>query len=471
MRFTKILATIWPKTQSLEQLRALTAAWMNAVRLNFSHSDHAFHGVTIANTRQLEQELGIHIPLILDTKWPEIRTWQIAWGGKITLNTGDSVKVTAQEVFCTNEEVSIQYPSLVADVSVWGTIMIADGLIQLRIDDKQSNTLVCTVLHGGELGERKNVNLPGVIVKLPALSAKDEDDLRYGCEQKVDYIAASFIRKASDVQEIRSFLDSHGGHQIKIIAKIENQEWIDNFDAILAEVDAIMVARGDLWTDIPLAHIPGVQKRMIYACNQAGKIVVTATQMLDSMIVNPRPTRAEVTDVANAVLDGTDVVMLSGETAQWAYPCESVAMMAGICEETEKNSTYATEQSLCLWDSGVACSVAYGAVHIATHLGASCIVASSCTGVTVSKVRQYTPSMPVLALTPNKTVARQVMLFRGVGSVLCPLLHTYEELYHVAQQTARDYWFARNGQYIVVTGWGSMSEIGGMTDMIKVIEL
>ena len=335
MRKTKIVCTIGPASESKDMLAKLVQAGMNVMRLNFSHGDYDEHGARIQNVREVSKELGKKVAILLDTKGPEIRTMSLE-DGDVLLEAGQTfILTTDQSVVGNKERVAVTYEDFAKDLSVGNTVLLDDGLIQLTVTEIKGNDVICRVENTGELGGKKGVNLPGVSVRLPALSEKDKSDIVWGAGQNVDFVAASFIRKASDVDEIRALLKANGGEDVKIISKIENQEGVDNFDAILEASDGIMVARGDLGVEIPVEEVIFAQKMMIKKCILARKPVITATQMLDSMIKNPRPTRAEAGDVANAILDGTDAVMLSGESAKGKYPAETVEIMAQICERTD----------------------------------------------------------------------------------------------------------------------------------------
>ena len=337
MKKTKIVCTIGPKTESEEVLLSLLNAGMNVMRLNFSHGNYDEHENRIKNLRAVLNKTDLQAAIMLDTKGPEIRTMKLENGKDISLNAGQIFTFTTNKTILGNSKcVAVTYSGFTNDIKIGNTILVDDGLLCMTVIDILQDQVVCQVLNNGDLGENKGVNIPGVSLTLPALSEKDKRDLIFGCEQRVDFIAASFIRKHSDVQNIRDHLKQYGGEHIQIISKIENQEGLDNFDKILEESDGIMVARGDLGVEIPVEEVILAQKMIIAKCNQAGKVVITATQMLDSMIKNPRPTRAEAGDVANAILDGTDAVMLSGESAKGKYPLESVTIMAKICERTDK---------------------------------------------------------------------------------------------------------------------------------------
>jgi len=390
MRKTKIVCTIGPASESKEMLGKLSEAGMNVMRLNFSHGDFDEHGGRIANVREVAKEQGKKIAVLLDTKGPEIRTMQLA-DGDVMLNAGQVFTLTTDQTVVGDEtKVAVTYDNFAKDLNVGNTILLDDGLIELEVTEISGNEVITKVLNTGELGNKKGVNLPGISVNLPALSEKDKGDLVWGCGQQVDFVAASFIRKASDVTEIRELLTANGGENIHIISKIENQEGVDNFDAILEASDGIMVARGDLGVEIPVEEVIFAQKMMIKKCNAARKPVITATQMLDSMIKNPRPTRAEAGDVTNAILDGTDAVMLSGESAKGKYPSETVGIMATICERTDnamkqsKKADVADEEG----ELRVTESICKAAVSTAAHLNSELIIVSTTFGKSVKSVRK-----------------------------------------------------------------------------------
>ena len=339
MRKTKIVCTIGPSSESLENIKKLIMAGMNVARLNFSHGDFEEHGNRIKNIRQASAELGKSIAILLDTKGPEIRTGKLK-EEPIELVQDEFITLTTEEILGDKNRISITYKDLPGDVEVGSTILIDDGLIGLTVVDIQGTEIKCRIVNGGTIKSKKGVNVPGVNISLPGITEKDANDIKFGIEQGIDFIAASFVRKASDVLEIRQLLEQHNATHIQIISKIENQQGVDNLDEILEVSDGLMVARGDLGVEIPAEDVPLVQKRMIEKCNRVGKPVITATQMLDSMQRNPRPTRAEASDVANAIFDGTDAIMLSGETAAGKYPVESVLTMSRIAEKAESALEY-----------------------------------------------------------------------------------------------------------------------------------
>ena len=435
IKMTKVVCTIGPKSEKKEVLKELVLSGMNVMRLNFSHGDHEEHGARIKTIREISKETGKHVAILLDTKGPEIRTGSHAEGDvKYDLVEGQDFIVTTDYSFKgTPEKISVSYPGMTKDLKPGDTILVDDGLIGLEVKEIKGEEIFCKVKNSGALGQKKGVNLPGVSVSLPALAEKDKADLKFGCEVGVDYIAASFIRKASDVAEVRRVLDENGGENIKIISKIENQEGIDNFDEILELSDGIMVARGDLGVEVPVEEVPFMQKMMIRKCNAVGKPVITATQMLDSMQKNPRPTRAEAGDVANAILDGTDAVMLSGESANGKYPVEAVRTMATISAKTDE---YGVPKIFYTHDVTITEAISKGAVEAAENLGAKLIVCWTKTGRAAKMIRKYNPSMPIIALTDSDVTARQLALVRGVRAIVVNDLDNPEHFFNKALEVA-----------------------------------
>lgn len=435
IKMTKIVCTIGPKSEKKEVLKQLVLNGMNVMRLNFSHGDFEEHGARINTIREISAETGKHVAILLDTKGPEIRTGSHAEGDvKYDLVEGQDFVVTTDYSFKgTPEKISVSYPNMTKDLKPGDTILVDDGLIGLEVKEIKGQEIFCKVKNSGALGQKKGVNLPGVSVSLPALAEKDKEDLKFGCKVGVDFVAASFIRKASDVAEVRKVLDENGGEHIKIISKIENQEGIDNFDEILELSDGIMVARGDLGVEIPVEEVPFAQKMMIRKCNAAGKTVITATQMLDSMQKNPRPTRAEAGDVANAILDGTDAVMLSGESANGKYPVEAVKTMATISAKTDE---YGVPKLHYLSNVNITEAISKGAVEAGENLKAKLIVCWTKTGRAAKMIRKYNPSMPIIALTDNEVTARQLALVRGVRAIVEKDLDNAEEFFAKALEVA-----------------------------------
>ena len=464
MKMTKIVCTIGPKSEKKEVLKSLIHGGMNVMRLNFSHGDYEEHGNRIKVLKEIMEETNINVGILLDTKGPEIRTGILEDGKDVVLETGNEVIITTDYSYVGNKnKFSVSYKGLVNDLKKGNTILLDDGLLALEVISIEGKEIKCLIKNSGELGEHKGVNLPGVSVGLPALAEKDIQDLKFGCEQKVDYIAASFIRKAGDVAEVRRVLDDNDGENIKIISKIESQEGLDNFDEILELSDGIMVARGDLGVEIPVEEVPFAQKMMIKKCNEAGKVVITATQMLDSMIRNPRPTRAEVGDVANAILDGTDAVMLSGESAKGKYPLETVSTMATIAERTDKFKKFKD----LVYDGEVTITeaVSKGAVEAGYLLGAKAILVWTKTGRAARMVRKYNPIVPIIALTDNDQTARQLTLIRGVIPFIEKNLDKTDEFFTRAMELTAAFEGVRKGDLVVlVTG---ISETG-TTNTFKV---
>ena len=464
MKMTKIVCTIGPKSEGKEVLTSLIDNGMNVMRLNFSHGDYEEHGGRIRTAREIMAETNKHIAILLDTKGPEIRTGKLEDGKDVVLETGKEVIITVDYSFVGNKDkFAVSYQGIINDLKPGNIILLDDGLIALEVQGINETEIKCLIKNTGELGEHKGVNLPGVSVSLPALAEKDIEDLKFGCAQGVDFIAASFIRKAGDVAEVRSVLDANGGENIKIISKIESQEGLDNFDEILELSDGIMVARGDLGVEIPVEEVPFAKKMMIKKCNEEGKVVITATQMLDSMIRNPRPTRAEVGDVANAILDGTDAVMLSGESAKGKYPLETVKTMAAIADRTDRFKKY--KDLVFDGDITITEAVSKGAVEAGNLLGAKAILVWTKSGRAARMVRKYGPVVPIVALTDNEQTARQLSLTRGVTSFVDKNLDKTDEFFSRAMELVSTLPTIKNGDIVVlVTG---ISETG-TTNTFKV---
>ncbi|MGJ0638086.1 pyruvate kinase PykF [Xenorhabdus bovienii] len=450
MKKTKIVCTIGPKTESETKLTELLNAGMNVMRLNFSHGDYEEHGQRIKNLRAVSAKTGKKAAILLDTKGPEIRTIKLEGGNDVSLTAGQTFTFTTDKSVIGNQEcVAVTYAGLPADLKPGNTILVDDGLIAMTVKNVTETEVICEVLNNGDLGENKGVNLPNVAINLPALAEKDKQDLIFGCEQGVDFVAASFIRKRSDVLEIRDHLKAHGGEHIQIISKIENQEGLNNFDEIMEASDGIMVARGDLGVEIPVEEVIFAQKMMIEKCNAARKVVITATQMLDSMIKNPRPTRAEAGDVANAILDGTDAVMLSGESAKGKYPIEAVSIMATICERTDRVMSSRIEitkaQKLRVTEA-----VCRGAVEIAEKLEAPLIVVATYGGKSARSIRKYFPNAPILALTTNEITARQLLLVKGVSTQIVKEIASTDDFYRIGKEAALASGMANKGDAVVM---------------------
>ncbi|MCE5171300.1 pyruvate kinase [Paenibacillus profundus] len=471
MRKTKIVCTIGPSSESLENTKKLILAGMNVARLNFSHGDFDEHGNRIKNIRQACEEMNKTVAILLDTKGPEIRTGKLAVE-PIDLVQDEYVTLTTEEILGDKDRISVTYNELPQDVEVGSTILIDDGLIGLTVVDVQGTEIKCKIVNGGTIKSRKGVNVPGVKISLPGITEKDANDIIFGIEQGVDFIAASFVRKASDVMEIRNLLDKHNAKHIQIISKIENQEGVDNLDEILEASDGLMVARGDLGVEIPAEEVPLVQKRMIEKCNTVGKPVITATQMLDSMQRNPRPTRAEASDVANAIFDGTDAIMLSGETAAGKYPVESVLTMSRIAEKAESALEYREiliKQSL-KQQMTVTDAISQAVANTALDLNAKAIISSTQTGYTARMVSKYRPKAPIIAATPSEKVMRGLSLTWGVVPVKVEQASSTDEMFDVAVCGGVNTGIVSEGDLVVITA-GVPTSCAGSTNLVKVSQI
>ena len=416
MKKTKIICTMGPRTMDKIILKELIAGGMNVARFNFSHGSYEEHAERIALVRQVSEQLGIPVALMLDTKGPEIRPGLLKDGKKVSLEQGKEFTLYTEEREGDETGCSITYQQLVYDVRKGDTILIDDGLIGLEVQRVSADKIECIIKNGGELGERKGVNVPNVKIHLPGVTQKDREDILFGIEQGVDYIAASFVRNSDCIMDIREILEDNHGRDIGIIAKIENAEGVENIDEILDAADGIMVARGDLGVEIPADQVPHIQKKIIHKCNRKCKPVVTATQMLDSMIRNPRPTRAEAGDVANAIYDGSDAIMLSGETAMGKYPVEAVRMMAKIAETTEAHLDYSNLQKLNKKQrkKDISMAVGFASVSTAEILKASCLVVPTMTGYTARMISSLRPKTPIYAISPSEQAVRRMQLYWGV---------------------------------------------------------
>lgn len=442
-----------PNTNDRELMRKLMENGMDVARFNFSHGDHEEQKGRMDLLKELREELHTNTAILLDTKGPEIRTGALKDGKKVTLVPGETFTLTTEEIEGDEKRVSITYSGLVEDVDKDKTILIDDGLIGLKVVSKTGTDIICEVVNGGELGERKGVNVPNVAVRLPAITEKDKDDIRFGVEQGIDFIAASFVRNAECVLEIKAYLKELNAPYIPIIAKIENAEGIQNIDEIIRAADGIMVARGDLGVEIPAEEVPYLQKMMIQKCNSNFKTVITATQMLDSMMRNPRPTRAEVTDVANAVYDGTDAVMLSGETAQGKYPLEALQMMVHIIENTEQHLDYDTmlEKAYGHLKSGLSSAIGYSSVLAAANLDARCIITPTVSGATSRVVSNLRPKQDILGITPNERTLRRMSIYWGVRPMKSMEFSTTEDICEGAIELAKVKQYLDTGDVVVLT--------------------
>ena len=467
MRKTKIICTLGPSTDKEGVLRDLIANGMNVARFNFSHGSHEEHLGRLEKLKALREELGKPVAALLDTKGPEIRLKDFK-NGVENLVAGQTFTLTTRDVEGTNEICSITYKDLPMDVEPGGTIMLDDGLIKLQIQTVNDTDIVCTVLNSGKIKNKKGVNVPGVHLSMPYMSQRDKDDIIFGIQQGYDFIAASFVRTAQDVYDIRNLLNQYDSN-IRIIAKIENREGVNNIDSILAAADAVMVARGDLGVEIDFTELPGIQKTIIDRSFSFGKPIVTATQMLDSMIVNPRPTRAEISDVANAIYDGTSAIMLSGETAAGAYPVEALKTMSAIAERTEQEGFHLRGRTMDFNPGKISVSdaTAHAACLTARDVNAAAIVTVSESGTTARLLSKYRPQQPIIACVMKEQVQRQLSLSWGITSLMMPLAHSTDELIEMSTALAKENGFLHNGELAVVTA-GVPVGISGTTNMIKI---
>ena len=471
MRKTKIVCTIGPSSQEEETLRKLILAGMNVARFNFSHGDHQEHGRKLERVRKLGRELHCPVAVLLDTRGPEIRLGDFA-EGRVQLMAGQRFVLTAREVAGSAEMVSITYQELVHDVVPGDEILIDDGLIGMRVEEVTGTDIVCVVVNSGPVSNRKGVNVPGVKLSMPFINEKDREDILFAIEQGFDFIAASFVRSKADILELRELLRAHNS-RIQIIAKIESLQGIENMEEILEAADGIMVARGDMGVEIPLEEVPIVQKQLIRKAVCAGKHVITATQMLDSMIKNPRPTRAEVTDVANAIYDGTTAIMLSGETANGAYPVEALETMARIAERAEQSmDTWAgrTKRGFLMQVGDVTSAICHGTCSIAAELHAAAIITVTMTGFTSAMIARYKPGCPIISCTTSRLVWRQMNLQWGVTPFLIPQENTTEDLFREAAAAAVAAGLVKKGDIVVLTAGLPLGK-AGTTNMLRVVEV
>jgi pyruvate kinase len=469
MRKTKIICTIGPATETEEQLQALMEAGMNVARLNFSHGSHAEHGARIQRIRKVAAEAGKNVAVLLDTKGPEIRLGKLA-EDVIELHEEDKIILTTDmSVLGTRERIPVTYAGLPGDVRPGAQILIDDGLVGLTVERIADTEIYARVVNSGPIKSSKGVNVPGVNISLPGITEKDAQDIIFATQQGVDFIAASFVRKAADVLQIKELLEQYDASGIQIIAKIENEEGVHNLDEILEVSDGLMVARGDLGVEIPAERVPIVQKQMISKCNQVGKPVVTATQMLDSMQRNPRPTRAEASDVANAIFDGTDAIMLSGETAIGKYPVEAVETMAAIAIASENAVDYHNLYWKRVRDGKMAVAdvLSSSVASSAMHLGAKAIISSTESGYTARLIAKYRPEAPIIAVTPRPEVLRSLAIVRGVETLLAPSAQTTDEMFDRAVQAAVDSGIVALGDTVVITAGVPVGH-SGTTNVMKI---
>ncbi|NLC11317.1 MAG: pyruvate kinase [Firmicutes bacterium] len=467
MRKTKIVCTLGPATDDLSVLRNICLAGMDVARLNFSHGSFEEHEKRIKSLRQAAADTKKRVAIMLDTKGPEIRVGTFR-DGFAELKAGCVFSLVTEKVLGNNERAHINYAGLPQDVNIGDKILLDDGLIELRVEDKGPGQVICRVINGGKLFAGKGVNLPGVKINLPAMSKKDREDLLFGFTQDIDFVAVSFVRKASDILDIRRLAEEHNAN-VSLIAKIESQEAVENFAEILEVSDGIMIARGDLGVEISAEEVPLVQKMIVEACNKSGKPVITATQMLESMIRNPRPTRAEASDVANAIFDGTDAVMLSGETAVGAFPVQAVQTMARIAERTEKALQY--QQILEFFkpveDKKVTEAIGYATCYTAQELGVSAIITSTQSGHTARMVSKFKPEARIVAVTTSEKIANHLMLVWGVFPVVTAPSRNTDEMFENAMTAALQEGYIKNGDMVVLTA-GVHVGVPGTTNLLRV---
>ncbi|MDF2945459.1 MAG: pyruvate kinase [Bacillales bacterium] len=468
MRKTKIVCTIGPASETVEKLVELINAGMNVARLNFSHGSQEEHEVRIRNIREACSLTNKTVAILLDTKGPEIRTHDFE-NGQAELVTGNTVIISTEKVLGTAEKFSVSYEQLVDDVHIGSKILIDDGLIELEVLEKRDKEIVTKILNSGTVKNKKGVNVPNVKINLPGITPKDADDILFGIRQDIDFIAASFVRRPSDVLEIRELLEKNNALSIQIIPKIENQEGVENIDSILEVSDGLMVARGDLGVEIPAEEVPLVQKRLISKCNDLGKPVITATQMLDSMQRNPRPTRAEASDVANAILDGTDAIMLSGETAAGSYPVEAVKTMHRIASRTEQVIEYREKflRRLRNAKASVTDAISQSVASTAMNLNVKAIITPTESGHTAKMVSKYRPNSPIVAIASSEQVVRSLSLVWGVRAVLGSKANTIDDMLEHAINHGIESGLVNHGDLVVITAGVPIGE-AGTTNLMKI---
>ncbi len=472
MRKTKIVCTIGPATDDDKVMREMMLAGMNVARFNFSHGDYEMHKRRFEQVVRLRNELKLPIATMLDTKGPEIRLGKFVDDKPVVIKDGDTYTLTTVECECTAQKACISFKGLPHDVTVGTTILINDGVIELRAEKITDTDIVCTVINGGTLSNNKGINVPGVELSMPYLSERDMSDLEFGSKMGYDFIAASFVRSSADINYLKKFTKSLGWTTPRIIAKIENMDGVNNIDEIIDAADGIMVARGDMGVEIPFEQIPAIQKEIIAKGYMAGKQVITATQMLESMITNPRPTRAEITDVANAIYDGTSAIMLSGETAAGKHPVEAVKTMALIAETTEKDINYISRLSKRPVSivKNLTNAISHAAVTTAHDIGAKAVITVTKSGSTARNLSKFRPSCMIIGCTPNETVLRQMSLSWGVAPVMMDEKENTDELFESAINAAVEHGLLESGDVAVITA-GIPLGIAGNTNMLKVAEI
>lgn len=469
MKKTKIICTIGPSSEKKEVLTELIKSGLDIARLNFSHGDYEEQLNRMVLIKELRKELNIPIAILLDTKGPEIRTG-IFENDSATFETGDEIILTMKDVIGNNKLVSITYKNLANDVKTGDIILIDDGIIELKVESIKDDEIYCRVISGGIVSNRRGVNVPGVSINLPPITQKDKEDIIFGIKHGVDFIAASFVRTADAVNEIRSILKEHDGEHIQIIAKIENQEGVNNLDAIIETADGIMVARGDLGVEIPTEKIPLLQKKIIKKCNEACKPVITATHMLDSMIRNPIPTRAEVTDVANAIYDGTDAIMLSGETAMGKHPLETLKTMVKIALATEETLDYSLMLKVRKMAStkNIANAVSFSSCATALNLNAKVIISATISGFTARMVSRFRPKAPIIGISPDKNVQRKMQIYWGVVPLGIDEVDSTDRLVELTIEEVKKRDIVKKDDLVVITA-GVPAATAGVTNMMKIL--
>jgi pyruvate kinase len=472
MRKTKIICTIGPVSESEDKLKELLLAGMNVARFNFSHGDHAEHQAKLERAKKVAHELGLPLATMQDTKGPEIRLRDFE-GGKVYLEAGSTFRLTTEEILGTKDRASITYKNLKNDVSIGKTILIDDGLIELRVKSIDGTDIVCEVINGGYVSNHKGINVPGAQLSMPYLSDVDKDDILFGIRMEYDFVALSFVRCADDVIAVRKLIEDNNG-KMRIISKIENMQGIDNLDDILEVSDGIMVARGDMGVEIPMEEVPILQKKMIKKALAAGKIVITATQMLDSMMKNPRPTRAETTDVANAIYDGTSAIMLSGESAAGAYPIESVKTMSRIALRTEQDIGYDARlrKRNHNWENNeeINAAISHACCTTAMDLNAKAIITVTMSGATAAIISKYQPGRIIIGCTVDETVYRQMSLLFGVVPLLIAKEDDAEKLFDEAIKASLAAGLIEKGDRVVLTA-GVPLGVPGRTNTIRAVEV
>ena len=468
MRKTKIVCTIGPATDNDQIIKELMLNGMNVARFNFSHGDYETHEKRFNQIVRIREELNLPIATMLDTKGPEIRLKKFE-NGSVQIHDGDTFILTTEDVIGTQERGSITFSKLPEDVKIGSAILINDGVIELRVTKIDGTEIICEVIHGGIVSDNKGVNVPGIRLSMPYISDRDMCDLQFGAKMGYDFIAASFVRSGADVSYLRNFTQSLGWTTPKIIAKIENMEGVSNIDEILEAADGIMVARGDMGVEIPFEQIPAIQKELISKAYNAGKQVITATQMLESMIHNPRPTRAEITDVANAIYDGTSAIMLSGETANGKYPLEALKMMAKIAETTEKDIDYSHDFSIKTYNTNLSITnaISHATVTTAHDLNAGAIIALTKGGSTARMVSKYRPDCAIIGLTPSPITCRQLNMSWGIYPGLVEEKYNTDELISHAIDKSLELGYVTDGDIAVITG-GVPLGVAGTTNLLKV---